>query len=37
MFFTVVLAYTLSGPLLWCLSSFKRQREKRRSPAKALP
>lgn len=37
MFFTVVLLYTVSGPLLWCLSSFKRQRERGGSPAKALP
>ena len=36
MFFTMVLLYTLSGPLLWCLSRVKHQRERRRSPAKAL-
>ena len=36
MFFTMVLLYTLSGPLLWCLSKVKHQRERRRSPAKAL-
>jgi CDP-diacylglycerol---serine O-phosphatidyltransferase len=37
MFFTTVLVYTLSGPLLWCLTKLRRQRETRRSPAKALP
>jgi CDP-diacylglycerol---serine O-phosphatidyltransferase len=37
MFFTTVLVYTLSGPLLWCLTKLRRQREMRRSPAKALP
>lgn len=36
MFFTIVLLYTLSGPLLWCLTTYKRQREKRREMAKAL-
>jgi CDP-diacylglycerol--serine O-phosphatidyltransferase len=29
MFFTAFLLYTLSGPLLWCLASPKRRREKR--------
>ncbi len=28
MFFTVFLLYTLSGPLLWCLTAHKRRREK---------
>ena len=29
MFFTIVLLYTLSGPLLWSLTTYKRRREKR--------
>lgn len=33
MFFTIVLLYTLSGPLLWCLTAYKHQREKRRAAA----
>ncbi|TMA97383.1 MAG: CDP-diacylglycerol--serine O-phosphatidyltransferase [Deltaproteobacteria bacterium] len=37
MFFTVVLLYTLSGPLLWCLTTYKHQRERRREPAQASP
>lgn len=37
MFFTVVLLYTLSGPLLWCLTVLRRQRERSRRPAKATP
>jgi CDP-diacylglycerol--serine O-phosphatidyltransferase len=37
MFFTVVLLYTLSGPLLWCFNRVRHQRETRRSSAKALP
>ena len=37
MFFTVVLLYTLSGPLLWCLTAYKHQRERRREPAQASP
>lgn len=37
MFFTTVFVYTLSGPLLWCLSKIRRQWDTRRSPAKALP
>ncbi|HEY7714790.1 MAG TPA: CDP-diacylglycerol--serine O-phosphatidyltransferase [Candidatus Binatia bacterium] len=37
MFFTLVLLYTLSGPLLWCLATYKRQRETRRSAAQAMP
>jgi len=36
MFFTIVLLYTLSGPLLWCLSNLKHRRELRREAAKAL-
>jgi len=36
MFFTIVLLYTLSGPLLWCLTRFKHRRELRREAAKAL-
>jgi len=36
MFFTIVLLYTLSGPLLWCLTSYKHRRERRRE-AHALP
>jgi CDP-diacylglycerol--serine O-phosphatidyltransferase len=37
MFFTVVLLYTLSGPLLWCLTTYKHQRERRRELAKVAP
>jgi CDP-diacylglycerol---serine O-phosphatidyltransferase len=37
MFFTIVLLYTLSGPLLWCLTKLKHRREQRREVAKALP
>jgi CDP-diacylglycerol---serine O-phosphatidyltransferase len=37
MFFTLVLLYTLSGPLLWCLSTYKRHREKRRELAAVQP
>jgi len=37
MFFTLVLLYTLSGPLLWCLSTYKRHREKRRELAEVQP
>jgi CDP-diacylglycerol--serine O-phosphatidyltransferase len=37
MFFTIVLLYTLSGPLLWCLITLKHRRELRREAAKVLP
>jgi CDP-diacylglycerol--serine O-phosphatidyltransferase len=37
MFFTVVLLYTLSGPLLWCLTTYKHRRERRRETAPAMP
>jgi CDP-diacylglycerol---serine O-phosphatidyltransferase len=37
MFFTIVLLYTLSGPLLWCLTTYKHQRERRREAAQAMP
>ena len=37
MFFTIVLLYTLSGPLLWCLTTYKHQRERRREAAHAMP
>ena len=37
MFFTIVLGYTLSGPLLWCLTLLRRQGETKRSRAKASP
>jgi CDP-diacylglycerol--serine O-phosphatidyltransferase len=37
MFFSVVLLYTLSGPLLWCLTTYKHQRERRQELAKAAP
>ena len=37
MFFTIVLLYTLSGPLLWCLTKLKQRRESRRGAAQALP
>jgi len=33
MFFTVFLLYTLSGPLLWCLTAYKRRRERQRAIA----
>lgn len=36
LFFTIVLLYTLSGPLLWCLTTYGHQREKRRERANAL-
>lgn len=36
MFFTIVLLYTLSGPLLWLLTTYKRRREKRGEIAEAL-
>jgi CDP-diacylglycerol--serine O-phosphatidyltransferase len=37
MFFTVVLLYTLSGPLLWCLTTYKHRRERRRELLQATP
>lgn len=37
MFFTIVLVYTLSGPLLWCLTAFKHSRELRREAVKIAP
>ncbi len=37
MFFMLVLLYTLSGPWLWCLASYKHRREKQRSAAKTMP
>ncbi len=37
MFFTIVLLYTLSGPLLWCLTQYKHRRELRRAATKAAP
>ena len=37
MFFAIVLLYTLSGPLLWCLTKLKHRRESRREAAQALP
>ncbi|MGE5217494.1 MAG: CDP-diacylglycerol--serine O-phosphatidyltransferase [Chloroflexota bacterium] len=37
MFFMLVLLYTLSGPWLWCLTSYKHRREKQRIAAKATP
>jgi len=33
MFFTAFLLYTLSGPLLWCLTAYKRRRERQRAIA----
>jgi CDP-diacylglycerol--serine O-phosphatidyltransferase len=36
MFFSVFLLYTLSGPLLWTLTVYKRRREKRGELAEAL-
>jgi len=37
MFFTLVLLYTLSGPFLWCLMTYKHRRERRREAAQAVP
>ena len=37
MFFTIVLMYTLSGPLLGCLTALKHRRERRREAAKTVP
>ena len=37
MFFTIVLLYTLSGPLLWCFTTYKHQRERRREAAQVMP
>jgi CDP-diacylglycerol--serine O-phosphatidyltransferase len=37
MFFTIVLMYTLSGPLLWCFNALKHRRELRREAAKVVP
>lgn len=37
MFFLIVLLYTLSGPLLWCLTNHKHRREKRQEAAAATP
>ena len=37
MFFMIFLLYTLSGPLLWCLTTGKRRREKRGEMAEANP
>jgi CDP-diacylglycerol---serine O-phosphatidyltransferase len=38
MFFAIVLLYTLSGPLLWCLATYnKHRRERRREAAQAVP
>jgi CDP-diacylglycerol---serine O-phosphatidyltransferase len=37
MFFSSFLLYTLSGPLLWLLTTYKRRREKRGELAQALP
>lgn len=37
MFFMLVLLYTLSGPWLWCLTSYKHRREKQRNAATATP
>jgi len=37
MFFTIVLLYTLSGPFLWCLTTYKHRRERRREGAQAMP
>lgn len=37
MFFSCFLLYTLSGPLLWLLTYYKRRREKRGEPLAALP
>ena len=37
MFFMIFLLYTLSGPLLWCLTTGKRRREKRGEMAEVNP
>lgn len=37
MFFTSFLLYTLSGPLLWCLTTYKHRREKRGTMAEVQP
>ncbi len=37
MFFTIVLLYTLSGPLLWCLTTLKHRRELSRAAVKESP
>jgi CDP-diacylglycerol---serine O-phosphatidyltransferase len=37
MFFTVVLLYTLSGPLLWGFTTYKHRRERGREAAPAAP
>jgi hypothetical protein len=37
MLFSTFLLYTLSGPLLWTLTVYKRRREKRGELAEALP
>ncbi len=37
MFFGSFLLYTLSGPLLWCLTMYKRRREKRGTTAEVRP
>ena len=37
MFFTIVLLYTLSGPFLWCLTTYKHRRERKREGAQAMP
>jgi len=37
MFFTIVLMYTLSGPLLWCLTTLRRRRELSREAARTVP
>ena len=37
MFFMIFLLYTLSGPLLWCLTTKKRRRERRVQMAEAKP
>jgi len=37
MFFAVFFLYTLSGPLLWCLTAHKRRRERMAEMAEVLP
>lgn len=36
-FFTIFSLYALSGPLLWCLTAYKRRREKKGEVAEVLP
>src|SRR5258708_32216156 len=37
MFFMIVLLYTLSGPFLWCLTTYKHRRERERGGSQPSP